>query len=263
MAKDFTALLDPRDAATAVGELVDYSNSLQVSWTGFDDSARYLAVCTEEGGEWMLRTRSGELIAARGFLHGLQARREQAAGMPALTLADAEADAAGLPRPDSPGLNTDEVVMVKAASIGKSETSVAMQAKPSVDMAQQVRDREVSGRALGAALGAGAAQLSIGRLVHYALSLDDAAKINGRRTDGAAIQDRILEDRWPIGAQAHIGNRVAPGDVLPAMVVRVLPGDQVNLQVFLDGNDVFWATTRAEAAPGRTEPGRWHWPARA
>lgn len=46
------------------------------------------------------------------------------------------------------------------------------------------------------------------------------------------------------------------------MVVRVLPGEQVNLQVFLDGNDVFWVTTRAEAAPGRTEPGRWHWPVR-
>lgn len=121
---------------------------------------------------------------------------------------------------------------------------------------------QTSGKSLGAALGAGAAQVTIGRLVHYVLSLDDAAKINGRRTDGAAIQDRILEDRWPIGAQAHIGNRVAPGDVLPAMVVRVLPGEQVNLQVFLDGNDVFWATTRSEAAPGRTEPGRWHWPAR-
>lgn len=130
------------------------------------------------------------------------------------------------------------------------------------DIAQQVRDREVSGRALGAALGAGAAQLGIGRLVHYVLSLDDAAKINGRRTNGAAIQDRILEDKWSIGAQAHIGNTVSAGDVLPAMVVRVLPCQQANLQVFLDGNDVFWATTMAEAAPGRTEPGRWHWPAR-
>ena len=168
---------------------------------------------------------------------------------PALTLADADADVAGVPRPDNPGLNTN-------AGLGSN------QAKPSADMAQQVRDREVSGRALGAALGAGAAQLNIGRLVHYVLSLDDAAKINGRRTNGAAIQDRILEDKWSIGAQAHIGNTVSAGDVLPAMVVRVLPCQQANLQVFLDGNDVFWATTRAEAAPGRTEPGRWHWPAR-
>jgi len=182
--------------------------------------------------------------------------------LPALSLADAEADVAGVARPDSPGLNTNTAVLEKTASVGKSETGVAMQAKPSVDIAQQVRDREVSGRALGAALGAGAAQLSIGRLVHYVLSLDDAAKINGRRTNGAAIQDRILEDKWSIGAQAHIGNTVCAGDVLPAMVVRVLPCQQANLQVFLDGNDVFWATTRAEAAPGRTEPGRWHWPAR-
>lgn len=166
-----------------------------------------------------------------------------------LTEADADADVAGTPRPDNPGLNTNPV-------------SVPMQAKPSVDVAQVVRDREVSGRALGAALGAGAAQLSIGRLVHYVLSQDDATKINGRRTNGAAIQDRILGDKWSIGAQAHIGNLAGAGDVLPAIVVSVLPCEQVNLQVFLDGNDVFWATTRAEAAPGRTEPGRWHWPAR-
>lgn len=98
--------------------------------------------------------------------------------------------------------------------------------------------------------------------MHYVLSPEDAFKINGRRTNGAVIQDRILEDKWSIGAQAHIGNTVTAGDVLPAMVVRVLPGEQVNLQVFLDGNDVFWVTTRAEAAPGRTEPGRWHWPVR-
>ncbi len=169
--------------------------------------------------------------------------------MSSLTLADAEADIAGAPRSDNPGLNTNAGLR-------------SNQAKPSADMAQQVRDREVSGRALGAALDAAAPQLSIGRLVHYVLSAEDAFKINGRRTNGAAIQDRILEDKWSIGAQAHIGNTVAPGDVLPAMVVRVLPGEQVNLQVFLDGNDVFWATTRAEAAPGRTEPGRWHWPVR-
>ncbi|WP_282265584.1 hypothetical protein [Stenotrophomonas sp. PS02298] len=200
-----------------------------------------------------------------GYSNVLLGRVNRARGQherAALTQADAEADAAGVTRPDNPGLNTNTVALEKAASVGKSETGVAMQAKPSVDMAQQVRDREVSGRALGAALGAGAAQLSIGRLVHYVLSLEDAAKINGVRTNGAAIQDRILEDKWSIGAQAHIGNTVSAGDVLPAMVVRVLPCQQANLQVFLDGNDVFWATSRAEAAPGRTEPGRWHWPAR-
>lgn len=104
---------------------------------------------------------------------------------------------------------------------------------------------------------------TVGRNVHYVLSEQDALKINGRRTDGASIQDRILEDKWPCGAQAHIGNKACAGDILPAMVVKVLPNEQVNLQVFLDGNDVFWATTRAEAAPGRMEPGRWHWPARS
>lgn len=174
---------------------------------------------------------------------------EQHENLPALTQGDAEADAAGVERPDHPGLDTKAIRKENLA-------------KPSVDMAQQVRDREISGRALGAGLGAGAAQLCIGRLVHYVLSEEDAFKINGRRISCAAIQDRILEDKWSIGAQAHIGNLVTAGDVLPAMVVRVLPCEQANLQVFLDGNDVLWATTRAEAAPGRTEPGRWHWPAR-
>lgn len=166
----------------------------------------------------------------------------------ALTLADADADVAGTTRPDHPGLDTNPI-------------SASTRAKPSVDMAEHVRVNEARGRAVGAALGA-AAQLTIGRLVHYVLSEEDAAKINGRRTDGASIQDRILEDKWPCGAQAHIGNKAVAGDVLPALVVKVLPNEQANLQVFLDGNDVFWATTRAQAAAGRTELGRWHWPAR-
>lgn len=102
---------------------------------------------------------------------------------------------------------------------------------------------------------------SIGRIVHYTLSESDAQQINARRTDSAAIQDRIVEDRWPIGAQAHIGNRVHPGDVLPAIVVRVLPSDNISVQVLLDGTDTYWATTRPYA--GDPTPGHWHWPPRA
>lgn len=170
--------------------------------------------------------------------------RDRLASLPALTLADAEADVAGVARPDSPGLNTKAVAMEKAAS--------ARELKPSTWTA--------TGTAVAA--GALAAHVSIGRFVHYVLNDEDAAKINGRRTSGSSIQERILEDKWSIGAQAHIGNKVAAGDVLPALVVRTLPSEQANLQVFLDGNDVYWATTRAQAAPGRLEPGRWQWPAR-
>lgn len=53
---------------------------------------------------------------------------------------------------------------------------------------------------------------------------------------------------WPAGAQAHIGNDVKEGDVFPMLIVRVwgnYPSSSVNGQVFLDGCDVFWATSRS------------------
>ncbi len=104
---------------------------------------------------------------------------------------------------------------------------------------------------------------SIGRIVHYTLSDTDALRINARRTDGPSIQERLLDNTWPVGAQAHVGNRAAAGDVLPALVVAVQPNGQVNAQVFLDGNDVLWVTSRDEASEeSGSHPGRWHWPQR-
>jgi len=104
---------------------------------------------------------------------------------------------------------------------------------------------------------------SIGRIVHYTLSDTDALRINARRTDGPSIQERLLDSTWPVGAQAHIGNKVAAGDVLPAMVVAVQPNGQVNAQVFLDGNDVLWVTSRdAASEESGSHLGRWHWPQR-
>lgn len=101
----------------------------------------------------------------------------------------------------------------------------------------------------------------IGRVVHYTLSETDAARINARRTDSSSIQERLLDDVWPVGAQAHIGNKVRAGDVLPAIVVAVHPGGQINAQVFLDGNDSFWVTTKEQASEeSGSHPGRWHWP---
>lgn len=64
-------------------------------------------------------------------------------------------------------------------------------------------------------------QPSTGRIVHYTLSDSDELRINARRTDGPAIQERLLDNTWPVGAQAHIGNKAAAGDVLSAMVVAV------------------------------------------
>ena len=118
---------------------------------------------------------------------------------------------------------------------------------------------------------------SIGRIVHYRLSADDATQINRRRTTGKSIADRMkLElDRlnherdegvqafaWPAGAQAHIGNEVTEGDTFPMLIVRVWgPSAEsaVNGQVFLDSNDVFWATSRTVG----DQPGTFSWPVRA
>jgi len=102
---------------------------------------------------------------------------------------------------------------------------------------------------------------TIGRIVHYKLSAQDAEEINGRRTDSNSIRtrtelsdghDRVL---WPQGAQAHIGNHVREGQILPMIITAVWP-TCVSGQVFLDGNDTFWAMSRNKG----TENGNWFWP---
>jgi hypothetical protein len=127
-----------------------------------------------------------------------------------------------------------------------------------------------------------------GEMVLYTLSAADAEQINRRRTDGASIAARMKmrvrgeheahEEQiksqaaiygWPAGAQAHIGNSAKEGAQYPAMVVEDwsqhteasgagTPDDPaVNLQVFLDGTDVFWATSRHEDASKSPAPGTW------
>ncbi len=104
---------------------------------------------------------------------------------------------------------------------------------------------------------------SLGRIVLYRLTPGDAEKINRRRTTGGAIAERIAGETWPDGAQAHIGNTVNAGDEFPATVVRVWDQDNVNLQVLLDGNDVYWATTIPPVAGDATSAaGCWRWPPR-
>ncbi|MFI5223396.1 MAG: hypothetical protein ACHQX3_03985 [Nitrospirales bacterium] len=98
---------------------------------------------------------------------------------------------------------------------------------------------------------------TIGRIVHYKLSAADAAEVNRRRTTGPAIAERIAYGSWPLGAQAHIGNEAKEGDFHPMMMVQTwVDGHGVNGQVFLDGNDVLWVTSRVEG----TEPGTFSWP---
>ena len=119
---------------------------------------------------------------------------------------------------------------------------------------------------------------SVGRIVQYTLTEDDAKQINRRRTTGKAIAARIqnngqiatdgavIGEQWPIGAQAHIGNPASAGDVVPLLIVRVWPDEYgpgqpgVNGQAFLDGNDSLWITSADESS--EPKQGKWNWPPR-
>lgn len=105
---------------------------------------------------------------------------------------------------------------------------------------------------------------SVGRIVHYRLSSEDANAINRRRTNASSIAERMDVNAWPKGAQAHIGNSEGAGAVLPLVICRVWPDEfgpgvpGVNGQVLLDGNDQLWITSAKEG----TESGQWSWPPR-
>jgi hypothetical protein len=81
-----------------------------------------------------------------------------------------------------------------------------------------------------------------GRIVHYRLNDADASLIN-QRIENAQM----------------MGNRVSEGEYYAAMVVRIFEGNPygvVNLQVFLDGDGSYWASSRKEG----DEAGTWTWP---
>jgi len=99
---------------------------------------------------------------------------------------------------------------------------------------------------------------TIGRIVLYKLTEEDAKQINRRRTHSQSIADRIKEDKWPIGAQAHIGNEVQAGHEVPMIVIRPWSATCINGQALLDGNDTLWVTS---ALQGDLE-GNWQWPKR-
>jgi hypothetical protein len=107
-------------------------------------------------------------------------------------------------------------------------------------------------------------KVTIGRIVLYKLTEQNVAEITRRRTTGTSIAERIKEEKWPLGAQAHIGNPLHVGQILPLTVCVVWPNeygpnyDGVNGQVLLDGNDTLWVTSIKEG----TENGTWAWPVR-
>ncbi len=112
---------------------------------------------------------------------------------------------------------------------------------------------------------------SVGRIVHFRVSAADAEAINRRRADFAAYRRQVGAaqqgepgslDSGQSGHVGHTGNMAAEGDVFPAVVVRTWGSTpatfSANLQVFLDGNDTYWATSRSEG----DGPGFWSWPPR-
>lgn len=108
-------------------------------------------------------------------------------------------------------------------------------------------------------------QPTIGRIVHYTLSGQDAERANRRRVPHETPERRPGGAKWPRQAQAHVGNYAREGDVVPLMIVRVWPDEYgkgvpgVNGQAYLDGNDSLWVTSAKEGS----EPGTWAWPPRA
>lgn len=101
---------------------------------------------------------------------------------------------------------------------------------------------------------------TIGRIVHYTLSQQDAATINRRRLD--ANVHMLEHTQNPDGSQIHVGNGVSEGDVYPLVITRAwgsAPESSVNGQVLLDGNDTLWVTSVAVGAGPRT----FAWPTKA
>lgn len=85
---------------------------------------------------------------------------------------------------------------------------------------------------------------SVGRIVHYTLTEQDASAINKRRDDAKANLDKHRADAD--GSQVHTGNAVRAGDVYPLVITRVWgdsPDSAVNGQLMLDGNDTYWVTS--------------------
>ncbi|MCI3271386.1 hypothetical protein [Streptomyces cylindrosporus] len=102
---------------------------------------------------------------------------------------------------------------------------------------------------------------TIGRIVHYTLSQQDADAINKRRADAHNLNAAgVTLASQALGPQIHVGNHAFEGDVYPAMVVRIFHPETTtaNLQVFLDGNDTYWATSRTLG----DGPSHWAWPER-
>ena len=101
----------------------------------------------------------------------------------------------------------------------------------------------------------------LGADVVYTLTKSDADAINRRREDFKVHLHRAPKNVQGLdgrsGYQGHVGNHAGEGQECAAKVVRVFdPGSHTaNLQVFLDGNDTYWATSATlGTGPGKYQP---------
>ena len=102
-------------------------------------------------------------------------------------------------------------------------------------------------------------KVSIGRIVHYRLSLHDADAINRRREH--AQENYRFHERNKTGVQIHVGNRVKKGETVAMTITAVWEGDKVNGKAHLDGSDDLWVTS-AQYDPKGKAAGTWSWPPR-
>jgi hypothetical protein len=87
---------------------------------------------------------------------------------------------------------------------------------------------------------------TIGRIVLYRTTAQDASAINARRKD--AREKMPWHHAIRSGAQVHVGNEVTAGDVFPLVITKVwgapaTEGTAFNGQLLLDGNDLYWVTS--------------------
>lgn len=102
-------------------------------------------------------------------------------------------------------------------------------------------------------------QPSIGRIVLFRLTEEAALYINHQRRQ--ALADAKARTSSPLNGSALDGEEVRAGMTFPMIVTAVFNKDYVNGQVFLDGNDSYWAENVGQGQAD--DDGSWHWPPRA
>ena len=95
---------------------------------------------------------------------------------------------------------------------------------------------------------------TIGRIVHYKLSQQDAVQINAQRqpTYRESQPGLIGPGNKVTPVYTNQGNPVSPGDIYPLLITSVwgdTEGSAVNGQVLLDGNDSLWVTSVCQHVP--------------